>query len=129
MYKLRMHFCNKCDNMYYIKISDENDNTLKYYCRNCGFEDNTLSIENTCVSKTQFKKGDRKFNHFINEYTKLDPTLPHISNLTCPNDECISRKDPSNNPSDIIYIRYDNTNMKFIYLCNHCNKKWTTNEK
>ena len=26
-----MHFCNKCDNMYYIKISDENDNTLKYY--------------------------------------------------------------------------------------------------
>ncbi len=124
-----MHFCNKCDNMYYIKISDENDNTLKYYCRNCGFEDNTLSIENTCVSKTQFKKGERKFNHFINEYTKLDPTLPHISNLTCPNVECISRKDPSNNPSDIIYIRYDNTNMKFIYLCNHCNKKWTTNEK
>ena len=52
-----MHFCNNCDNMYYIKISDENDNTLKYYCRNCGFEDNTLSIDNTCVSKTQLKRG------------------------------------------------------------------------
>ena len=31
-----MNFCIKCDNMYYIRIADDNNNKLIYYCRNCG---------------------------------------------------------------------------------------------
>ena len=35
-----MHFCVKCSNMYYIKLSEgsnnsENLNNLVYYCRQC----------------------------------------------------------------------------------------------
>ena len=34
-----MHFCSKCDNMYYIKLMEQNNNNLVYYCRHCGNED------------------------------------------------------------------------------------------
>ena len=27
-----MHFCKICQNMYYIRLSGENNNTLTYYC-------------------------------------------------------------------------------------------------
>ena len=33
-----MHFCKKCDNMYYIKL-DNTEKELIHYCRHCGFED------------------------------------------------------------------------------------------
>ena len=45
-----MNFCKKCDNMYYMKIDESDGNNLKYYCRNCGHEDNELNIENLLVS-------------------------------------------------------------------------------
>ena len=33
-----MEFCKQCKNMYYIKLkSEEDNNKLTYYCRNCGF--------------------------------------------------------------------------------------------
>ena len=34
-----MDFCSECDNMYYIKLNDE-ENELVYYCRKCGNVDN-----------------------------------------------------------------------------------------
>ena len=29
---------------------------------------------------------------------------------------------------EIIYIRYDDTNMKYIYLCSDCDTVWKTSE-
>ena len=29
--------------------------------------------------------------------------------------------------SDIIYIKYDKDNMKYIYSCNYCGQKWSNN--
>ena len=34
----------------------------------------------------------------------------------------------SSKKAEIIYIRYDDVNMKYIYLCTHCDTKWNTNE-
>ena len=31
-----MHFCSSCDNMYYIRIEEKDENKLVYYCRKCG---------------------------------------------------------------------------------------------
>ena len=45
-----MHFCSKCQNMYYISIDPNNANSLIYYCRNCGNSDDTLSVENVGFS-------------------------------------------------------------------------------
>jgi DNA-directed RNA polymerase subunit M/transcription elongation factor TFIIS len=86
-----MHFCSNCQNMYYIRINVDNPNSLVYYCRQCGNEDKLLAVENVCVSRTQIKKNDRSYNHIINKYTKLDPTLPRINNMLCPNSSLIQR--------------------------------------
>ena len=120
-----MHFCSVCNNMYYLRIDEQNPNKLDYYCRNCGNEDKNLTHENMCVSKTYIKKNDQSFNHIINEYTKLDPTLPRVSTILCPNSEC--ETNVKNTKREIIYIRYDDINMKYVYLCSDCSTIWQTN--
>ena len=120
-----MKFCKNCNNMYYIRINSEDPNTLIYYCRNCGNEDKLLSAKNICVSNTQIKKSELTFSHIINEYTKLDPTLPRISTILCPNSKCPTNTEDKKR--EIIYIRYDDVNMKYIYLCSTCNEVWKMN--
>lgn len=120
-----MHFCNNCQNMYYIRINSEDPNKLVYYCRNCGNEDTSLVIDKVCVSKTQLKKSEQSFSHIINKYTKLDPTLPRINTILCPNQDCATNT--SEKEREIIYIRYDDTNMKYVYLCSECDTVWNTN--
>ena len=87
-----MHFCSVCNNMYYISVTTENE--LQYYCRNCGNIDNTVASENICVSKLNVKHSTtpQSFSQVVNKYTKLDPTLPRIKTIRCPNDDCISNK-------------------------------------
>ena len=129
-----MHFCQKCGNMYYLRLTkdaDEQENALIYYCRKCGNEDDSLvsNLNNLYVSKTNIKKTTN-YKNIINKYTKLDPTLPRITNIDCPNQDCDSnRKDDSKEDKEILYIRYDDTNMKFIYLCSICDTIWDTKTK
>ena len=122
-----MHFCSNCQNMYYIRINEDDPNKLVYYCRNCGNENTNLSIENVTVSKLQIKKSEQSFNHIINKYTKLDPTLPRINTILCPNVDC--ETNTKNKEREIIYIRYDDTNMKYVYLCSCCDTVWKANEE
>jgi len=123
-----MKFCEKCDNMYYIAIDNEDPNKLQYYCRNCGHKDDTIAEEGTCVLNTQFKKGEQKFNHILNEYTKLDPTLPRIYNMKCPNVECKTNAEKYDKPVEVIYMRYDDDNLKYLYICAQCDTTWKTND-
>jgi len=122
-----MHFCSNCKNMYYIKIDEDNPNSLLYYCRNCGNEDSLITEDNICVSKTQIKKGEKSFSHFINKYTKLDPTLPRVNNILCPNKDCLTNT--KNEPREIIYIRYDDLNVNYVYLCSTCDTTWKTGDQ
>lgn len=122
-----MHFCSQCSNMYYIRINSDDPNNLVYYCRKCGNEDKLLAVENVCVSKTLIKKTEQSFNHIINKYTKLDPTLPRISSVLCPNADC--KTNTSNAEREIIYIRYDDTNMKYVYLCSECDTVWNMTDR
>lgn len=121
-----MHFCNICSNMYYIRIDADNPNKLVHYCRKCGNEDTLLAVENVCISKVNVKKSEQSFNHIINKYTKLDPTLPRINNILCPNSDC--ETNTNGKDREIIYIRYDDVNMKYVYLCSECNTVWKINE-
>ena len=121
-----MKFCSVCENMYYLRINESNPNKLDYYCRKCGNED-TVAIHdsNVCISKINIKKDTKSFNHIINEYTKLDPTLPRINTILCPNPEC--ETNTKNTKREIIYIRYDDINMKYVYMCSDCSTIWNTN--
>jgi DNA-directed RNA polymerase subunit M/transcription elongation factor TFIIS len=120
-----MKFCSQCDNMLYIKINEELQNQLNYYCRSCGYEDTTLTEQGLCVLDTQIQKREQKFNHIVNKYTKLDPTLPRIYNMKCPCETCKTNTENTGN-TEIIYMRYDDDNLKYIYICPTCDYYWTS---
>ena len=119
-----MHFCEKCSNMYYISLKENDNNKLIYYCRNCGNTDDKLLKDNLCILKSEVYDTKTQFKNIINKYTKFDPTLPRINTIKCPNSECISNKDKST--SEIIYLRYNDIDMKYVYLCCNCDYYWTT---
>ena len=125
-----MHFCDKCGNMLYLKITKEGEETLIHYCRKCGNKEENIvneSSEVICVSKTHIKKKQQTYKNIINEYTKLDPTLPRIRNIKCPNADCNKGETKEDIQGEIIYLRYDDENMKYIYLCTSCNNSWKNN--
>ena len=114
-----MHFCTECDNMYYIRISSDDENKIIYYCRKCGHENDTITKNNICISKTVLKRKEQKFSNIINEYTKLDMTLPRTNTIKCPNEQCVGGED-----NEVIYMRFDDINMKYIYICSSCGLVW-----
>ena len=129
-----MNFCSGCNNMYYLKIQTKENSSdnepgdkLINYCRNCGNEETNSSEENICVSSLNLKQNKQQFESFINEYTKLDPTLPRTNTIRCPNSNCDTNKLDNVN-REIIYIRYDDTNMKYVYMCSTCDSIWKTDE-
>ena len=123
-----MHFCKSCSNMYYIKLSDSDNNKLSYYCRNCGTIDENILSDNICVSKQSFNNNSQKIDLFVNQYTKLDPTLHRTNSIKCPKEKCISNSDTNEKvENEVLYIRYDDVNMKYIYVCCNCDFTWKTN--
>jgi DNA-directed RNA polymerase subunit M/transcription elongation factor TFIIS len=170
-----MHFCTKCSNMYYIRLSEEDPNSIVYYCRNCGHENKNITLDSVTISRTNFKSSKQKYNSIINKYTKMDPTLPRINTIKCPNQSCKSNQEHEHSetprsrsreegskskasvsvaaaavlPSvagidvsveeqgggagehsgrEIIYLRYDDVNMNFVYLCPVCDSVWNTTQ-
>ena len=134
-----MKFCSECDNMYYIKINGEDENSLIYYCRFCGHEDNEPAENGVVVLRTDYKKSEQQFSHMINRYIKHDNTLPRITNMKCPNESCGKKESESAasasasasasaEDSSIIYLRYDDDNMKYLYICENCNTTWKTDD-
>ena len=122
-----MHFCSNCENMYYIRIDANNPNKLIYYCRKCGKEDELFDIDNVTIVKTEIKKSEDSFSHIINKYTKLDPTLPRTDKVLCPNKDCETNTE-KDSKREIIYIRYNDTEMKYVYMCSTCDTVWKTND-
>lgn len=122
-----MHFCGKCDNMYYLRLSEANSNKLIHYCRNCGNEETITNNESICISNNDLIKNDQKYKYIINKYTKLDPSLPRTNTIKCPNQSCPSNKEDGTR--EIIYVRYDDDNVKYIYICSSCNFSWKIDEQ
>ena len=121
-----MHFCIKCENMLYVKLVHKDSNNLEYYCRNCGETEQPITHENICVSKTDIVIKEKAYLHDINQFTKLDPTLPRTNNIRCPNPSCMSNieQESVEKKSEVIYFRYDDKNLKYIYICTQCDKMW-----
>ena len=115
-----MKFCSECDNLYYFKLESDDSNNLIYYCRNCGHE-TAPDEKNILVSKIN-NHTQKKYNQYINSFTKYDPTLPRINNLPCVNEQCEFHSSKKNR--EIIYIRYDEDNLKYAYLCPKCDTSW-----
>lgn len=116
-----MKFCKTCQNMLYLSVDSNDSNTLSLYCRFCGHRENMES--NLCVINTRQSNCVLK-NNVINKYTKLDPTLPRIYTLPCPNMNCQTHATENATPRDVLYIRYDDDKLKYLYLCCNCDTIW-----
>lgn len=94
-------------------------NTLRRICRNCGYqEDKKGGLILEFDLKEKISEG---YKILMNEFTKYDPTLPHINTIKCPNTGCESNLGKE---KDVIYLKYDAVNMKFLYICNVCDTQW-----
>ena len=60
----------------------------------------------------------------LNKYTKFDPTLPRLNNIKCPNVDCVTNKEDNPADPDVVSVRYDNLNVKYLYICSHCDFTW-----
>lgn len=124
-----MRFCNKCDNMYYLKIQNDDNTDLVYYCRNCG-DENIIDGEATTIMKTVVKGNNDRYINVVNKYTKYDNTLPRVNELKCPNTECGTNNEEDNDiEKNILLIRVNEDSMKYINLCSTCNTIWDSNIK
>jgi len=112
--------------MYYIKLLEDGD-VLQYYCRTCGdIYDGEMTIDHMLVSKTSFRSTLPEFSSWVNEYTKFDPTLLRVNNIPCLNSECKTHSAEFDvHTRETIVIRYDNVNVKYLYLCPECDNVWT----
>lgn len=122
-----MKFCDKCGNYYFISIDYLDENNLIYFCRNCKQTDVGNVIGDSVVAKIETTDGEQLYNYAINEYTKLDPTLPRLYNKECINPECPTNaagRGDSRPPAEIIYMRYNNAALKYVYLCTTCDACW-----
>lgn len=124
-----IRFCKICDNKYYHRLQYPNDTKSKdvqpsliFYCRVCGYVDNEIEQGGMCVLDTQRHLNVDMFDHVYNEYTKLDPTLPHI-HLPCPNTSC-KTNEKEEAITDAICIRYDANALNYLYVCTECEHKW-----
>lgn len=120
-----MDFCDVCHNMLYVQVqSEESRPTLVHACRNCGFKTSELGQKSESLSVADYSTNDKDdaiFKQFITPYIKFDPTLPRVDNIQCPSDACKKR---GGDRPEVIYIKVDYENMKYIYYCCKCEHFW-----
>ena len=114
---MSFNFCKTCENMLFSKI---HNNKLQYYCRYCGDEENDI-IVNKCLYNV--KHYNSNYYKFYNNHELIyDPTLPRLKTIKCINDKCITNT--SKKESNIIFIKYNYINMKYLYICTECKSSW-----
>ncbi len=118
-----LNFCSTCDNLMDL-YSNEEEKQLYLGCKACGT--NKVYNKSQCIYSNE---SSINLSDIINQnqYLKHDITLPSITdnvNIQCPNQVC-----PSNTKKDVVselnYIKYDSNLLSFMYICKHCNQKWT----
>jgi DNA-directed RNA polymerase subunit M/transcription elongation factor TFIIS len=122
-----MRFCPSCENQLYSRTdvaeaeSESTVEKLLLVCRTCGYQEEDkkggLVLEINLEERTS-----EGYKILLNEFTKLDPTLPHVNTIKCPNGACASNT--SGAERDVIYLKYDAENLKFLYICNLCDTQW-----
>ena len=121
MTSYEINFCTECNNL--TKLSIDENNKLIHYCKYCDKIEMIEGMEGKCIYTALSKEIDKsaliKENVFIHNDITL-PSLKNNNNIVCPNEKCESKKEGSS----IKYIKYDNDELRYIYICNKCGIKW-----
>ena len=116
-----MEFCTFCDNMMYIQTSEDDARDVFYVCKNCDHQ-KEMSKDKTVKVIENFHDGsESSIVQDIIQNIEHDPTIPHIDDISCPNEKC-SKPDKAMN--DIMYLKTDAINMKYAYYCVYCKYFW-----
>lgn len=114
-----------CPIDHYYLIMDTSEGKLVYTCRNCGYSKE--DTEGGLVMETTIQtSGLDNAKVLLNEYTRQDPTLPHVQNIPCPNSACGSRNGSAK--PDVIIIKTDPVGLKFLYICTICDRQWRSRD-
>ncbi len=119
-----IHFCKNCENT--MSIYSDQENNLYLGCKVCGEKENYKGKKCIYSNAFSFDKSETINN---NKYLSYDNTLPVIKgnkNIKCPNGNCKMNIE-ENIPSFITYIKYNETDMKYLYMCRYCGQKWKNN--
>ncbi len=121
-----MEFCEKCESIMFLKCEYETDPTdetvlgkssLIYQCKICGNSKPTKK-EDKCLYVNDYTGDVLSKKIVTNPFICLDPTLPIINNIKCPNKSCTVNK-----PSEYFANKIALNNVMYNYnnkLVNHC---------
>ena len=141
-----MQFCPACDNKLHMEIGqleapqgapDAFSMPLTLYCKHCPYR---KSLDQTnkggvpandpshmfdpCMYRSNYSSNHPLYyENVVNQYTFDDPTLPVLSDGHCINAKCACNMDTSVDP-EVMYVRYNDQDLKFLYLCRHCRQCW-----
>jgi DNA-directed RNA polymerase subunit M/transcription elongation factor TFIIS len=118
-----IHFCGECFNLTHLQLDE--DSKLIHFCKICE-KTEEFSGSNNCIYSNDLKEFDVSQVINTNKYITHDKTLPSIRNninLNCPNEECTTNTEKID--KSFKYIKYDDKNMKYMYICETCGQKWT----
>ena len=118
--------CPVCHNHLYLRTEET---TLNMVCLHCGYktEFKPKSAEEALILETTFAatgSAAKQTTAVLNEYTKLDPTMPHLTTVACPNQTCLTQADAAKR--DVIYIKTDAQKLKYQYCCMVCDTEWAS---
>jgi DNA-directed RNA polymerase subunit M/transcription elongation factor TFIIS len=141
-----MKFCDVCDNMMYIRIQAQGEDgatgttadgagsssavvdgaqrppVLMYACKSCGNRVRAAETDSKSrILHTNYSDDHTSYKKYATPHIRHDPTLPRVNNIPCPSATC-SR--PENAPAEVIYVKYDSANLRFMYNCCHCGVFW-----
>lgn len=91
-------------------------------CKSCG-SSSEMGKEQCATAMFTSDYGDNQmaYKHYMTPHIRHDPTLPHAKDIDCINPNCTKKP---NEIRDVIYIKYDRDNLKYLYNCMYCKEFW-----
>jgi hypothetical protein len=89
------------------------------YCKNCGLVEPMPADAPKRVSHMAIGGLDVDPSFYLSKHMKADPTLPHLSSIPC-----VNKSECPGETNDVVYVKYDAPNMRYVYMCMHCDAMW-----
>lgn len=109
--------------MLFLSVSADG-RKLVHVCKNCNTTHSVVAEgESLCVSETVYGDEAAAARALADPSIKFDPTLPRVSNITCPRgDMCPGH----GKQQDVIFLKYNASKLRYMYFCCHCDNFWRT---